>query len=130
MRDFLGTNQSHRKNVETVVCIIQSCEAVSPPPPSQAPTIFCSSAALPTTYLCQTPTIIAVSPTPTTTISPPNTGYVYATSASNIVYTEVDPASTLNCVTYSPTPPSPRDVNEISLHISLLDSRTQQIITF
>ena len=109
----------------------------SPPAPNPGTTVYqCTSP--PTTYLCPAPTIL-VSTCPTTnnpsnniepmvepSFSPPS--YIYATTTSpNLIYTEGETNS--SCSLYSPVPSSPRDVNEISLHISLLDTRTQ-LVTF
>jgi len=102
---------------------------IPPPPPYQTPTIFCSSPTDSTTYLCQAPTIFIATPTLATTTSTPCPSYVYATTTSDLIYTDVDAVQNQNCGMTLPMPSSPRDVNEISLHISLLDSRTQ-LVTF
>ena len=98
-----------------------------------------------TTYLCPPTTVLLTTnncnttsnnlePMVETSSSP---SYIYATTTSpNLIFTEgeVMMASSPNssCSIYSPVvqPSSPRDVNEISLHISLLDTRTPQLVTF
>merc|ERR1712210_150799 len=84
-------------------------------------------------YLCPAPTILVttnssnnIEPMVEPSSSPPS--YIYA--SPNLIYTEgevVGSSPNSSCSFYSPVPSSPRDVNEISLHISLLDTRTQLV---
>merc|ERR1719507_2249300 len=96
---------------------------ISPPPP------YCRTT---TTYLCQAPTTIVLPPSPPScSPSPPSFA---TTTTSTVLYTEAElspnsssppssPSSTSSSLCYSRPPSSPRDVNEISLHISLIDSQ-------
>lgn len=102
-------------------------QALPPPPPYRPPTVYSTSPSTTTTYLCQAPTTLLVAQTTPLQPSPPSPGYIYTTTAPTMLYTSPGPSSP--CSLYSPTPSSPRDVNEISLHISLIDSRTQ-LLTF
>merc|ERR1712012_1089092 len=98
-----------------------------------------------TTYLCPPTTVLLTTNNCNTTsndlesmveTSPPS--YIYATTTSpNLIFTEGEvmmatSSPNSSCSIYSPVqqPSSPRDVNEISLHISLLDTRTPQLVTF
>jgi len=107
----------------------------SPPvvaPNSGAATVYqCTSP--PTTYLCPAPTILVTTDNSNNVVEPSSNSpsYIYATTTSpNLIYTEGEVVDS-SCSFYSPPvqPSSPRDVNEISLHISLLDTRTQ-LVTF
>ena len=140
--------QQNQPNLTDYCCTNSSVDA------SSSPTVFCGSppaapnsgatvyqcTSPPTTYLCNAPTILVTTnnsnniETPmveTSSSSPPS--YIYATTTSpNLIYTEgevVGSSPNSSCSFYSPVPSSPRDVNEISLHISLLDTRTQ-LVTF
>ena len=136
--------QHQAANLTDYCCTNSSVDASSSPtvfssPPPVAPnsgaaTVFqCTSP--PTTYLCPAPTILVttnssnnIEPMVEPSSSPPS--YIYA--SPNLIYTEgevVGSSPNSSCSFYSPVPSSPRDVNEISLHISLLDTRTQ-LVTF
>merc|ERR1712037_980507 len=130
--------QHQAANLTDYCCTNSSVDASSSPtvfssPPPAAPnsgaaTVFrCTSP--PTTYLCPAPTILVttnnsnnIEPMVEPSSSPPS--YIYA--SPNLIYTEgevVGSSPNSSCSFYSPVPSSPRDVNEISLHISLLDTR-------
>merc|ERR1712130_830965 len=92
---------------------------ISPPPP------YCRTT---TAYLCQAPTTIVLPPSPPScSPSPPS----FTTTTSTVLYTEAEnssyppssPSSSSSSLGNSRPPSSPRDVNEISLHISLIDSQ-------
>jgi len=127
-------------------------QPLSPAPAYQTPSLLYCSSPTTTTYLCQAATTFVPSPsdyspsssTPTSSSSSssscsPSPSYYYDPTTSSIVFTEGELVSSCyspssspsspSCSMYSPTPSSPRDVNEISLHISLLDSQTQ-VLTY
>lgn len=135
LTDYCCTNSSVDASSSPTVFCGSSTPAAAPN--SGAATVYqCTSP--PTTYLCPAPTILVttnnsnnIEPMVEPSSSPPS--YIYATTTSpNLIYTEgevVGSSPNSSCSFYSPVPSSPRDVNEISLHISLLDTRTQ-LVTF
>merc|ERR1719209_2242301 len=128
--DYCCTNSSVDASSPTVFCA--SSPTTGAAPNSGAATLYQCTTSQPTTYLCPAPTILVTTNNsnniePMVEPSSSSPSYIYATTSSpNLIYTEgemVASSPNSSCSFYSPVPSSPRDVNEISLHISLLDTR-------